>query len=250
MQKTNKANIRLFVENELNIGQSVILNKDQMHYLFHVMKKAAGDFLCCLDNISGEYLCQIDAINKKECRISVCEKTRSYSQSPDIWLMFAPVKKDNTDFIIQKSTELGSRKLIPVSTQRSISEKIKKERFLSQAIEASEQCRRLDLPEVSDITPLPNILKNWDKTRVLFYMDETLIGKDAKTVFSDKSLQNKPAAILVGPEGGFSEEEFKLLRSLPYAIGVTLGSRILRAETAVVAALSCWQSMLGDWQNV
>lgn len=242
MKKTPK--IRLFVETNLKNNTLLTLNESQSHYLQNVMKQNIGDVIRCFDNFNGEYDCEIVACGKKRCDIKVLSKTRDYYQCPDIWLLFAPVKKEQTDFIIQKSTELGVRKIVPTITERTISDKVKKERFISQAIEACEQCRRVDAPEVSDAVTLDKLLANWDKNRCLYFMDETGKGENIASVFSSSP---SPLAILVGPEGGFSEKELEKLRNLPYTKAVVMGKRILRAETAVVAALSCWQAMSGDW---
>lgn len=163
---------------------------------------------------------------------------------PDIWLIFAPVKKDNTDFIVQKATELGVRKIIPVLTRYTISERVKKERFIAQTIEAAEQCRRVDLPEVAEVIDFENLLKCWPTDRKLYYLDETLNSKPPLQAF----INEDKCAVLVGPEGGFSLQELEQLRKAPFATGVTLGNRILRAETAAVAALACWQALRGDWK--
>ncbi len=176
--------------------------------------------------------------------LRILEKSADFRQSPDLWLLFAPVKKDKTDFIIAGATELGVRKIIPTITKRTISEKIKKERYEAQVIEAAEQSRRTDIPQVEDAQSLEKILKNWDSARILYFMDETGNGGSICPVFA-KGPQS--AAILVGPEGGFEPGELEVLRGLPYARGVSMGRRILRAETAVMAALSCWQALCGDW---
>ena len=157
-------------------------------------------------------------------------------------------KKDKTDFIVEKSTELGVSKIVPVITRRTISEKIKKERYIAQAVEAAEQCRRLDVPKVADARNLEAVLKEWDENRMLYYMDETGNGRPVAEVFAEDAGKHLPAAVLVGPEGGFDEQELELLRRQKYAKGVSLGKRILRAETAVAAALSCWQAICGDWK--
>lgn len=157
-----------------------------------------------------------------------------------------PGKKDQTDFIIQKAVELGVRRLQPVITRRTITDKVRRERFRAQGIEAAEQCRRLDVPEINEAQSLEKVLQNWDKSRRLFFMDETGHGLPVRRAFAAAAA---PAAILVGPEGGFSAEELQRLRGLEFAQGVTLGPRILRAETAVAAALSCWQSLSGDWAD-
>lgn len=237
--------IRLYIPQNLSEGQSITLDDSQSHYLCNVMKIATGDLLYCFDNMNGEYECKVTEAHKKHCELKILRKSNDYYQVPDVWLLFAPVKKDNTDFIIQKATELGVRKIIPVITDYSISNKIKKERFEANAIEASEQCRRTDIPKIEDAIKLNDLLHKWDSSRTLYFMDETLNGENVASVFSKSNI---PCAILVGPEGGFSPEELSYLRKLPYAQAVSLGKRILRAETAVVAALSIWQALKGDWR--
>ena len=237
--------IRLYISQALAVNQKVVLEAQQSHYLLNVMKLKKGEILNCFDNQSGEYSCELLEISKKQAVLEVKNREKEYMQCPDIWLLFAPVKKDNTDFIIQKATELGVRKIIPVLTKYTITERVKKERFSAQSIEAAEQCRRTDLPEIADIVKLEELLNNWDKKRTLYYMDESLSGQSVKEIFPKAPV---PCAILVGPEGGFSEKEFAILKKLPFSMAVSLGNRILRAETAVVAALSCWQAMSGDWQ--
>ena len=237
--------IRLYIPSPLTLGTEVTLEESQSHYLQHVMKLKVDDVINCFDNQSGKYKCEIIAIGKKQVSIKVLNQENTYKKVPDIWLLFAPVKKDNTDFIIQKATELGVRKIIPVITRYTISERVKKERFEMQAIEASEQCRRTDIPEIGSVAKLDEVLKNWDSKRTLYYMDETLHGEAVGKVFASAQA---PCAVLVGPEGGFSDGELQTLRKTPFAKGVCLGPRILRAETAVVAALSCWQALSGDWK--
>ena len=240
------AKVRLYIDTPLQIGADVTLTEAQSHYLCRVMKLGEGDAFIGFDGVSGEYDITITKVLKKYCQASVGNLLRPMSQSPDIWLLFAPVKKEQTDYIVQKSVELGVRVLQPVITNRTNSEKVRRDRLIAQGIEASEQCRRLDIPKVEDAQPLEKILQNWDSSRKLFYMDETRQGRPVSEAFKNASA---PAAILVGPEGGFSDKELTLLRQLNFAYGVTLGPRILRAETAVAAALSCWQALSGDWIN-
>ena len=229
------ARVRLYIETPLYGGRELDLDESRSHYLSNVMKLAAGDAFLGFDGRSGEFEMQIAAVSKKHCRVIVGERLREFQPVPDIWLLFAPVKKDQTDFIIQKAVELGVRRLQPVIT-----------RFRAQGIEAAEQCRRLDVPEINEAQSLEKVLQNWDKSRRLFFMDETGHGLPVRRAFAAAAA---PAAILVGPEGGFSAEELQRLRELEFAQGVTLGPRILRAETAVAAALSCWQSLSGDWAD-
>ena len=231
-------------------GFEIKLNDAQSHYLFHVMKAAAGDEILAFDNRSGEYLCSVSKISKKDAFLRVAEKTRPFEQVPDIMLLFAPVKKEQTDYIIQKATELGARALVPVITQRTVAGKVRLERFKSQAVEAAEQCRRVDLPEVFKPVPLKKLLSAWDKTRKLFYMDETGGGENIYKAFSAAAAEETTkAALLVGPEGGFGNDEFELLRQADFARSVSMGKRILRAETAAAAALACWQAIAGDWKK-
>lgn len=238
--------IRLFINTPLSLGQTLELSEAQSHYLCNVMKLKADDKFLGFDGTSGEYELQITKQAKKHVEAKILQKHRNFIASPDVWLLFAPLKKDQTDFVIQKSVELGVSKLIPTITRYTISDKTKTERFVAQSIEAAEQCRRLDIPEVVSAKTLSEILSNWDSSRRLYYMDESRTGTPVREAFSQASA---PIAILVGPEGGFSEDELKLLRQLDFATGVTLGPRILRAETAVVSALSCWQALSGDWVN-
>lgn len=238
--------IRLYISETLQTQKEYTLSESQSHYLVNVMKLKETDEFIGFDGVNGEYAMQISALSKKHCMVKAEKKLRDFSPSPDVWLLFAPVKKDQTDFIIQKAVELGARKLLPVITRYTISDKVKKERLTAQSIEAAEQCRRLDIPEVMDAQSLSSVLSTWNKDRHLYFMDESRTASSVKEVFSQAKA---PIAILVGPEGGFSAEEFSVLRKLDFCTGVTLGPRILRAETAVVSALSCWQALNGDWVN-
>ena len=248
MKEGRKAKIRLYFEGKLKEGEEFLLGEKQTHYLFNVMKLEAEDFVLCFDNKNGEFLCEIAEISKKKTVVKCIEKTRKFELVSDIWLLFAPVKKDNTDFIIEKATELGVRKIVPVITERTNSFKVKKERFVLQSIEAAEQSRRIDLPEIEDAVELKKMLAKWNEGRVLFFCNEKSDENEIAKVFSNKSFCNKPCAILIGPEGGFSDEEIALLKGKKFVTNISLGKRILRAETAVVAALSCWQAILGDWK--
>ncbi|MDR1693917.1 MAG: 16S rRNA (uracil(1498)-N(3))-methyltransferase [Lactobacillaceae bacterium] len=239
------AKIRIFIEtSEISIGKVVNISEKQSHYLFNVMKQKPGNSILCFNGKDGEFDCHIENINKKSCQVKVLSKTKEFESVPDLWLLFAPLKKDNTDFVIEKATELGIKKIIPTITQRAISEKVRADRFLAQAIEASEQCRRVDIPEISDAVTLENLLKTWDKNRKLYFLDETGNGRKIHQVFQNAAA---PCAILVGPEGGFDEKELEFLRKLDYTEAVGMGKRILRAETAAVSAVACWQSICGDW---
>lgn len=162
------ARVRLYIETPLYGGRELDLDESRSHYLSNVMKLAAGDAFLGFDGRSGEFEMQIAAVSKKHCRVIVGERLREFQPVPDIWLLFAPVKKDQTDFIIQKAVELGARRLQPVITRRTITDKVRHERFRAQGIEAAEQCRRLDVPEINEAQSLEKVLQNWDKSRRLF----------------------------------------------------------------------------------
>lgn len=240
---------RLFINEELKDDFEFFLLDQPFHYLTNVLRLNVNDIFLAFDNLSGEYECQIAQIEKKRLLAKTLRRTREFATVPDIWLLFAPVKKDKTDFIIEKAAELGARKIIPLITERTISDKVKKERFEAQAVEACEQCRRVDIPVINDAQSLNQLLKSWNGSRTLFFMDETGNGAPIAEIFGQPQYQQHPAAILVGPEGGFSPQELETLRKLPFARGVSMGKRILRAETAAAAALSCWQALAGDWSK-
>ncbi len=238
--------IRLFSATPLSADIEWLPNDAQSHYLLNVLRLKIGDEIKVFDGQNGEYVGKIVSLSKKNCTVKILQKVRDMKYCPDLWLLFAPVKKDKTDFIIAGATELGVSKIIPTLTKRTITERIKTERYEAQVIEACEQCRRLDVPQISDPQSLEKILETWSQDRILYFMDETGNGGDIQTVF--KNASTAKAAILVGPEGGFSDEELQLLRQKNFAKAVSLGERILRAETAVHAALSCWQAICGDWK--
>ncbi len=247
MGEKQKNKIRLFVEEPLAEKQQIVLDVRRSHYISNVMRLSEGTIISCFNGKDGEFDCCLTVAHKKECVLDVVQQTKPVSFCPDIWLLFAPVKKDCTDFIVEKSVELGVRKICPVITRYTINKEVRLERFQAQAIEAAEQCRRVEVPEVVEAVSLEKLLQNWDVRRKLFFMDESGNGAPTMTTFH----QNKgmPAAVLIGPEGGFAPEEFDLLRQQKFTQAVSLGKRILRAETAVAAALSVWQAVAGDWNE-
>ena len=243
---SEKIKTRIFINQNLECAQIVIPNETQSHYLNNVLRVNNGDKVAAFDGESGEFLFEILKNNKRNIQLQKISKIKNFYLPPDLWLLFAPVKKDKTDFIIQKSGELGVRKIVPVITERTICERIKIERYQAQIIEACEQCGRVDIPQISEPISFAKLIENWDN-RTLFFMDETGNGDDIYQSFAG----TKPsAAILVGPEGGFAAEELNKLRQMNCAKGVSMGKRILRAETAVAAAISCWQAICGDWVNM
>jgi 16S rRNA (uracil1498-N3)-methyltransferase len=233
---------RLFVRQALSEGAPVELDAGQANYLGNVMRLGAGAELHVFDGSSGEWLARIAEAGKKRMTLSVERKTREAEAIPDVWLAFAPVKRTQTDWLVEKATELGVARLLPVITQRTVAERVKLERLQSITIEAAEQCRRTRLPDIDEPLPLAHLLKHRDASRTLYFADEGG-GEWAPDAFTPG-----PALILIGPEGGFTEEERVAIRAAPNAIAVSLGPRILRAETAALSALAVYMAVAGDWR--
>jgi 16S rRNA (uracil1498-N3)-methyltransferase len=232
---------RLFVRTTLNVGTSVELDTAQANYLGNVMRLGVGAELLVFDGVSGEWLARISEAAKKRMILTVERRTRGPETMPDVWLAFAPVKRAQTDWLVEKATELGTARLIPVITQRTVTERVKLERLEAIAIEAAEQCGRTRLPEITGPMSLKQLLAGCNPARRVYFADERG-GQPAVKAFVPG-----PALILTGPEGGFTEEERALVRGTPNAIPVSLGPRILRAETAALAALAVFMASAGDW---
>lgn len=237
------AKVRLFVEQPVGAGQTVPLGRDQAHYLFGVMRMGTGDRVAIFNQTSGEWLAEVVEAGKRAGTLRCLERTRERLLPADVWLLFAPIKKERTDFIVEKATELGAAGIQPVTTEFTQSGRIKLDRLRAHAVEATEQCGGTFVPEVRELAKLDEVLAGWPVGRRLMFCDEMLAG-DRKGLDGAKP---GPWAILVGPEGGFSETERARLSALPFATAVSLGPRILRADTAAVAALTLWQTTLGDW---
>ena len=233
---------RLFVRQALSEGSSIELDAGQANYLGNVMRLGVGAKLLVFDGASGEWLARVAEAGRKRMTLAVERQTRDPEDIPDVWLAFAPVKRAQTDWLVEKATELGAAKLIPVMTQRTVAERVKLERLDAIAIEAAEQCGRTRLPEIVEPVSLKQLLAGRDAARRLYFADEAG-GEEAAS-----ALQRGPALILIGPEGGFTEEERQLIRAAPNAVPVSLGPRTLRAETAAVAALAAYMAIAGDWQ--
>jgi len=240
--------IRLFIDGALATGNQLDLREDQAHYVNNVMRLQAEDRVAVFNGCDGEWQARIVSARKKKCLIEVEDKTRDQDGCPDLWLVFAPIKKQRMDFIVEKATELGVAALVPVITQRTITSRINTERLHAQVIEASEQCERLNIPAIKEAVSLAQLIKDWPQERRLFVLNEQG-GAPAINLGLQNADSREPAAILVGPEGGFDPSELDLLLKLPFVTPLSIGPRILRADTAALAALSCWQSVLGDWQT-
>ena len=238
--------VRLYVEAPLSPNVRVTPSADQTHYLLHVMRAKAGERVNLFNGRDGEWRAEIAEVAKRNCTF-VCEtQPAPQTRAPDLWLVFAPIKKTPSDYLAQKATELGVRVLQPVFTRRTIVTRVNLERMRANAIEAAEQSGRTDIPETREPLPLEKLLANWPTERKLLFCDE---AGDAPTIAEAlKSSRNEPWAILTGPEGGFDPKERELIRAVFSVVPVTLGQRILRADTAALAALAVWQSLAGDWR--
>ena len=241
--------VRLHVDHALAEGQSVPLSRDQAHYLAQVMRMTPGDDVEAFDGRAGGWLCRIATLSKRGGTLAAVQPVRPQRDPPDLWLCFAPIKKARTDFIVEKATELGAARIVPVRTRFTNSERIRRDRLQAHAVEAAEQCGGTYVPEVAELTPLDRLLSDWPADRVLHFADEGLADDpDWAGQGAAGTLRPPPAAILVGPEGGFALEERDRLRAMSAAMAIGLGPRILRADTAAVAALTLWQAARGDWR--
>ncbi|WP_146346496.1 16S rRNA (uracil(1498)-N(3))-methyltransferase [Falsiphaeobacter marinintestinus] len=239
-----KAKVRLYLDHPLGVGQSVPLDRDQAHYLFGVMRLSVGDGVLVFNGQSGEWLAEITEAGKRGGALSVVDQTAPQMNPPDLWLLFAPIKKARTDFIVEKAAEMGAARIVPVQTDFTNSERIRQDRLQAHAVEAAEQCGGTFVPEVTNLQKLDRLLDNWPDDRQLMFCDETEAGAALTLANAGKG----PWAIVIGPEGGFSDRERKRLNALPQSHVVSLGPRILRADTAAVAAMTIWQQTFGDWQ--
>lgn len=236
---------RLFVEAPLEPGGSVRLDEGQSHYLLHVLRARPGDRLLLFNGRDGEWQAEIVESSKRDMAVALREQTAPQAEVPDVWLLFAPVKKTPADYLAQKATELGVRKLQPVFTRRTIVTRLNRERLRANAVEAAEQSARLTVPEIGEATSLEKLLERWPGERRIFFCDES--GEAVPIAKAARDEEQRPCAILTGPEGGFDKSERELLRRCSFVTPVALGPRILRADTAALAALAIWQSVRGDW---
>ena len=236
---------RLFIRWPLTQSAPIALSKEQAHYLGTVLRKSTGDSLRVFNGASGEWRAEIIELSRKGGKISLTEQFRAPKSAPDIWLCFAPVRKHRTAFIIEKGTELGASEFHPLITEHTQFPRLNTVKARLQAIEAAEQTERLDVPKVHEVARLQEVLSAWDESRLLIFADEAGEAKPALDVLND--IPQTPAAILIGPEGGFSHPEREMLRAKRFVTPVSLGPRILRADTAALSLLTLWQAVRGDW---
>ena len=247
----SKNTIRLYCDTNLKelfeAREEYVLTREQLHYLIDVMRCKVGDSVHLLDGKTGEYESKIVCISRKEVKVRICDFLKTLNSPADLWLLFAPIKKAKTELIVEKCVELGVKKILPVITEFTNLPKINKHRLKNIMISSAQQCGSNWLPELGTVQGLKEVLQSWDSKRQILFCDEKLEGTQISTVL--QSLQSVPMAILVGPEGGFSKKEFDLLMSHEFVRRVSLGPQILRAETAVIASVSIWQSMCGYWSE-
>lgn len=234
---------RLYVDAALADGITLTLDGGQAHYLVHVLRVKPGAPVKLFDDRSGEWLAEVMATAKRDLTLRVTALLRPRETVPDLWLLAAPIKKARLDMVVEKACELGVALYRPVITRRTIVERMNMDRLTATMIEAAEQCGRTALPKIEEAVKLPALLKDWPEDRTIYFADE-----EGGIPFV-QAITPGPAAILVGPEGGFDAEERAAIKAIPQAVGISLGPRILRAETAAIAALSVWMAMAGDWQS-
>ena len=241
---------RLYLDAPLIALATVPLSRDQAHYLIGVLRRQAGDHVLVFNGQDGEWLAAIAPTGKREAQLELLEQTRAQGQPGDLHYLFAPLKHARLDYTVQKAVEMGASRLQPVMTRYGQSERINVARMRANTIEAAEQCGVLNLPGVEPPLSLAALLAGFEPERLLIFCDETAEVKDPVKALAAAyaSMRPVPLAVLIGPEGGFSEEERQAVLRLPRVIRLALGPRILRADTAAVAALALVQAVLGDWR--
>ncbi len=236
---------RLFVEQELAGEANISVDGNQAHYLSRVMRVSHGDAVVLCDNVTGEWAARVTDAGKRNVSLEIVELLRPREEVPDFWLCAALLKKDRFDLVLEKATELGVARIQPIITRRCVADKLNLYRARQIVTEAAEQCARTALPEIAEPMKLDALLKHWPEGRALFFADEEG-GEPAAACFTGNP---PPAALLIGPEGGFDQAERESIRKQEFSHAVTLGPRILRGETAAIAGISVWMSAIGDWNS-
>lgn len=239
---------RLFVDAPLAAAAEIPVTADQANYLLNVLRLDDGDAIHLFNGRDGEWRAEVSKRSKRACDLICREQVRGQTGGPDIDYVFAPLKRSRLDYMVQKAVEMGVARLIPVLTQHTIAERVNLERMRANAIEAAEQCGILRVPDVCEPQKLEKLVAGWDEDRVLVFCDES--AETANPIAALAGLAGRKLAVIVGPEGGFSDAEQKLLRAKPYTRAISLGPRILRADTAAVAALAVVNAVAGDWGSV
>ncbi len=245
--RANATMQRLFVEETLSDGMTLSLDGNAAHYLAQVLRLNVGASILLFDNQTGTWRADLIEVTKRRVMAQVAEHIKAREAAPDLWLCAAPIKKPRFDAMAEKACELGVARFIPVRTARSIVDKIKPDRLTATMVEAAEQCERNALPDIADMTTLSALLNDWPDGRHLFFCDEHLQGDGAANMAARLASHAGPAGILIGPEGGFTVEEQAFIAAHPAAVPVSLGPRILRADTAAFASIALWMAAHGDW---
>ncbi len=250
----SKPKIRLFVDNPLAPGLNLTLDDAPAHYLANVMRTQTGDRVLLFNGRDGEWACTVGKIGKTLCAVSVEAQTRAQHPEHGPWLAFAPVKKTAVDFIAEKATELGVSRLCPTFTSRTAVNRVNVNRLRANAIGAAEQSERLSIPDVAEPVTLADLLSHWPPDRPLFVLHGRGGGQPIAAHFLEilsvpERRQTPPPGFLIGPEGGLSPSELDLAAELPFVSTIVMGPRVLRCETAALAALACWQAIAGDWHG-
>jgi 16S rRNA (uracil1498-N3)-methyltransferase len=241
-----KTTPRLFIAETLTSAAEISLTREQANYVVNVLRMKPGDPLLVFNASDGEWLAYVTDASRKDAVIRCERREKDVAPPPDIDFLFAPLKHARLDYMVQKATELGARRLRPVMTQRTIADRVNLDRMRANAIEAAEQCNLVFVPEVFEPMPLPAVLATWQPDRALIYCDETA---PVRSPLEALRQLRAPAAVLIGPEGGFTIDEQSMLKALPTVTAISLGPRVMRADTAAVAALGIVQAAIGDWHD-
>lgn len=237
---------RLYLVEGLRETAEIELGENQSHYLAHVLRMSLGARVLLFNGRDGEWAASIISIKKRSVTLSVLEQTRPQVNGRDIDYLFAPLKRSRLDYMVQKATEMGVRRLRPVMTERTLAERVRIERMQANVIEAAEQCGILEVPTVMEPAPLTSVIDAWDDKRPLIFCDEAASGDPLATL---RDVSPGSIAVIVGPEGGFSPRERDGLLARKYVVPISLGPRIMRADTAAVAVLALVNAVLGDWRH-
>ena len=242
---------RLFVRAPLSVGALVALDAKQANYLINVLRLSAGNEVLVFNGVDGEWRASLRSIGRRHWQVEAAERTRSQPSPPDLHLLFAPLKQARHDYMIEKAVEMGVGRLRPVTTRHGQVSRLNRDRMEATAIEAAEQCGILTLPTIDELVPLDSLMDGWsareDGRRIVF-CDEAESPADSVAALS--ALSPGPLAVLVGPEGGFAADERAMLHAARFVTAISLGPRILRADTAAVAVLALVQATLGDWKSL
>jgi 16S rRNA (uracil1498-N3)-methyltransferase len=237
---------RLYVDADLAAGAQIGCSREQANYLRNVLRLGRGDSILVFNGRQGEWAARVHHEGRKDAALQIARQVRAQTSGPDLHYLFAPLKHARLDYMVQKATEMGASRLAPVFTQRTVAARVNLERMRANAIEAAEQCGILRIPEVVEPRRLEAVLADWDAGRTLIFCDEAAATRDPISALA--RVAPGPLAVLIGPEGGFAPEEREALLARPFVLAIALGPRIMRADTAAVAALALVNSVLGDWR--